>query len=168
MKKAGLVLAILALGGCDAIKLGFGNDSTADPTNMAAPTNQTAALGGKPTGATPTQAGDAGVTTSRTLQQLSGNSGGKVPSGDMADGTVDAGMLIGSWTDNGNCDMAVEFLTDGTFRSYNGGGGDWRLDGDTLTLSGDNGDMALRLRAVDGQTILATNPNGSVGRSTRC
>lgn len=168
MKKSALILAVLALGGCDAMKLGSDNESAANQTGMAA--NQAANAGGKPGGQTPTQVGDAGVTTSRTLQQLAGNggTGGKDPSAGLGGGTVDPAMLIGSWTDNGNCDMAVEFLNDGTFRSYNGGGGDWRLDGGTLTLSGDNGTLALRLQAVDGQTILATNPDGSVGRSTRC
>lgn len=165
------VTALLPLAACDYAGIGIGGNEAAE-ANTAAQANQTASLGGKPTGDGTQQQGQqvasAGVTTSRSLQFGQGDLGGKVPTDMGAGGDVTPAMLLGTWTDNGDCQMGVEFISDGTFRSYNGGGGEWRLDGDSLQLSGGNGTLTLQLRATDNDTILATNPDGSVGRSTRC
>lgn len=161
--------AVPLLAGCDYVSLGFGGNEAAE-TNASASSNQLA-LSGKPTNGAPQQGqqiASAGVTTSRSLQFGQGDLGGKVPTDFGPGGDVTPAMLLGTWTDNGDCDMGVEFLSDGSFRSYNGGGGEWRLNGDNLELSGGNGTLNLRLSATDNDTILATNPDGSVGRSTRC
>ncbi|MDQ8758156.1 hypothetical protein RCO27_18165 [Sphingosinicella sp. LHD-64] len=174
MKTVVLAAAVLTLGACDFVKGGLSGGVVANQANMAAEGNQGAAPGGKPTGQGSTQVADAGVTSSRSLQAFSNNGagagGGKDPSGGFGDGAVaiSEAMLIGSWTDNGNCGMAVQFLPDGTFRSFNGGGGDWELDGEMLFLSGQGGNTSLRLEASDARTILTTDPNGTRGRSTRC
>jgi hypothetical protein len=174
MKRVVLVAAILALGACDFVKGGLAGGEVTNQANMAAGTNQTAAAGDKPGSQIPPRIADAGVTTSRSLQAFSntgaGDLGSKTPIAVGADGEVviTPALLIGSWTDNGNCNQAVQFLPDGTFRSFNGGGGEWQLDGEMLFLSGQGGNTTLRLESSDGRTILTTNPNGTTGRSTRC
>lgn len=161
---------LLPLTGCDYVSFGLGGNE-AETANTSLQANQSAALSGKPAGngaQQGQQVASAGVTTSRSLQFGQGDLGGKVPADMGAGAAVTPATLLGTWTDNGDCDMGVEFFADGTFRSYNGGGGEWSLQGDSLELSGDNGTLTLRLRATDNDTILATNPDGSVGRSTRC
>lgn len=163
--------AMLALTGCDQLGLSLpgGDADTANAANAAAPTNQTAAQGGKPTGGANggAQVADAGVTNSRSLQAMSSSGGGKPGAGGHTGG-INAELLTGSWTDNGDCDMAVDIFTDGTFTSWNGGGGNWVLSGNVLTMSGPGGSFTLRLQQVDSDTLVVTNPDGSVGRSTRC
>lgn len=175
MKKLVLVAAVLTLGACDFVKGGLPGGLAANQVNMAAEGNQMAAAGDKPGSQTPARIADAGVTTSRSLQAFSNNGAGsdlgsKNPIALDANGEVaiTPALLIGSWTDNGNCNQAVEFLPDGTFRSFNGGGGQWQLDDGMLFLTGQGGNTTLRLETTDGRTIMTTNPNGTTGRSTRC
>ena len=166
------VAAMLALTGCDQLGLtlpGGGKDD-ANAANAVAPGNQSAAAGGKPTagGASGTQVADAGVTNSRSLQAMSSSGGKPGAGGGGGAGGINAELLTGSWTDNGDCDMAVDIFTDGTFTSWNGGNGNWVLNGNVLTMSGPGGSFTLRLQQVDSDTLVVTNPDGSVGRSTRC
>jgi hypothetical protein len=156
----------LALGACDYVDFSVGgNDSNSAAANAAA------GAGNAQASTTPA---DAGVTTSRSLAGLGvGNAGagGKDP----ADGatpagaaTVDPQQLVGRWTDDGNCKRDIEFRPDGTFRSFTGGEGRWEVSGDVLTLSGVNGNFELRLQSLDPDTMTTVNPQGQLGRSTRC
>ena len=81
---------------------------------------------------------------------------------------VTAEFLIGRWGDNGDCSKDVVLRGDGTFSSYTGGGGTWVLTGDRLVLTGANGEYVLRVERDDDDTLVITNPDGSVGRSQRC
>lgn len=75
-------------------------------------------------------------------------------------------FMIGSWTDDGDCDHAVEFLGDG--RYFTGtAGGIWQLDGHELTLTSDN-ILVIRVVPIDQDTIGVISEDGSVGESTRC
>lgn len=176
MKKAILATAaMLTLGGCNFAQLVGGN--TVEANQATAATNQAAPLGDKPgqqgqQGQNPPQFASAGVTTSRSLQP-GGGQGGKDP-GAAGQGLgpgagIDPGVLVGSWSDSGDCNNPqVEFLSDGSFRAFNGGGGEWQLDGDALTLSGDGGTITLHVRSFDGRVLVAANPNGQLSSSTRC
>ena len=169
MTKAWLVAGFaVALGGCDYVSFGVGgNDSNSAAANAAAPANgQASAADGTPAGA--------GVTTSRSLAGLGvGNAGtggkdpsaGATPAGASA---IDPQLLVGRWTDDGDCKRDIEFRPDGTFLSYTGGEGSWALSGDVLTLSGANGSFELRLQSLDDDTMTTLNAQGAVGRSTRC
>ncbi len=81
---------------------------------------------------------------------------------------ITAEFLIGRWGDNGDCSKDVVLRADGTFSSYTGGGGRWVLTGDRLVLTGANGEYVLRVERDDDDTLVITNPDGSVGRSQRC
>ena len=76
--------------------------------------------------------------------------------------------LLGRWGDNGDCSKDVIFRGDGTFRSYTGGEGRWRLSGARLTMTGDNGSFVLIVRLIDRDRLRITNPDGSFGISQRC
>jgi hypothetical protein len=156
----------LALGACDYVNFSVGgNDSNSAAANAAAGAGNAQAA---------TTPADAGVTTSRSLAGLGvGNAGtggkdpsaGSVPAGA---GAIDPQLLLGRWTDDGNCKRDIEFRPDGTFRSFTGGEGSWELSGDVLTLSGVNGNFQLRLQSLDPDTMMTVNPQGQLGRSTRC
>lgn len=155
----GAALLLMALGGCEQLGLGGGGDENAQG-NAAA--NQ--AAGGKDPAGQNMQLSDAGVTTSRSLQPVAGDAGGKP----AAQGTVSPAMLVGSWGDNGDCTKDVELFADGTFASFNGGQGQWRLEGDQLIFSWADGGSTMRLQSVDADNLIVINPDGSTGRSQRC
>lgn len=80
-----------------------------------------------------------------------------------------AAFLVGRWTDTGDCARYVIFRGDGTFRSYAGGEGTWRLAGDRLTLTPGRGRPSVLRATVVAQTRIAiVNPDGSRGTSERC
>jgi hypothetical protein len=76
--------------------------------------------------------------------------------------------LLGRWGDDGDCSKYVIFRGDGTYRSYNGGEGGWRLARERLTMTGQNGTFVLIARLIEGNRLRITNPDGSVGISQRC
>jgi hypothetical protein len=80
---------------------------------------------------------------------------------------IDSAFIVGRWTDDEDCGHAVRFLADGAFVTLEGTSGMWRLDGDRLTLSG-SGTITLGLVPLDQDTMEVINPDGTVGRSTRC
>lgn len=96
--------------------------------------------------------------------------GGAVPA---ASGAVqlDRAFLMGRWTDDGDCSpdasTLIEFTQDGRFLAANGGTGLWNLDGDELTMTGRE-TATIRLVPIDQNTMTVVNPDGSLGRSTRC
>ena len=75
-------------------------------------------------------------------------------------------FMIGTWTDDGDCDHAVEFLGDGRYFA-GGSGGIWQLDGHELTLTSDN-ILVIQVVPLDEDTIGVIGADGSVGESTRC
>jgi len=75
-------------------------------------------------------------------------------------------FMIGNWTDDGDCDHAVEFLGDGRYFA-GGSGGMWQLDGHELTLTSDN-ILIVRVVPLDEDTLGVIGADGSVGESTRC
>ncbi|MBX3562826.1 MAG: hypothetical protein KF780_13560 [Sphingomonas sp.] len=171
--------AALTLGGCHLIGSAFAGNETAEPGNVAATAdaNLAAPAGGKRSGDGGDNGGDpriadAGITTSRSLQAFAGGGpGGKDPSVGGGPGGV-VGLspqtLVGRWADDANCATFIQINADGTFRSYTGGSGGWRLDGDQLHLSGDGGTFTLAIQAYDGRSMQVVNPDGSAGRSIRC
>ena len=80
---------------------------------------------------------------------------------------LDRNYIVGRWTDNGDCSVAVEFGMDGRFTANNGAGGLWNLDGDRLTMSGSE-TLTLQIVPIDQNVMNVVNPDGSLGRSTRC
>lgn len=76
--------------------------------------------------------------------------------------------LVGRWGDNGDCTKDITFNADGSFRSYTGGIGTWRLDGDVVTLSGSGGTFTVRVEVINGSQLTVYNGDGSVGTSQRC
>jgi hypothetical protein len=76
--------------------------------------------------------------------------------------------LLGRWGDNGDCSKDVVFRGDGTFRSFNGGEGSWRLAGERLTMAGASGTFVLIVRLIGRDRLRITNPDGSIGLSQRC
>jgi hypothetical protein len=89
-------------------------------------------------------------------------------SGGVAAIAITPTRLLGRWGDNGDCSKDVIFRGDGTFRAYNGGEGSWRLAGERLTMTGENGSSVLIVRMIDRNHIRITNPDGSIGISQRC
>lgn len=91
---------------------------------------------------------------------------------DSAEGLASAPLslnrtfLIGLWTDDDDCEHAVEFLGDGRYFSGSSGG-IWQLDGNELTLTSDN-ILVIRVVPLDDDTIGVLGEDGSVGESTRC
>jgi hypothetical protein len=148
--------AMLTMAGCNRLGVGggnanasanaaAGNAAVAKPADGAA-TNQAAA-----------QTADAGKLEA---------GGGAIPA--SSSGVVlDRTYMMGRWTDDDDCDKAIEFTQDGRFIAANGGTGLWNLDGDRLTMSG-NGTATIRISPVDQNTITVINGDGSLSRSTRC
>ena len=82
---------------------------------------------------------------------------------------LDRAFLIGRWTDSRDCDEAGEFAADGRYTNAAGVGATWTLQGDQLTMAFAGATpRALRVSALDQNTLNVVNPDGSVGRSTRC
>lgn len=154
---------LMTLGGCDILaRLGIGGGES---SNMSA--NQ--AAGDKDPSAQNVQIADAGVTSSRSLQPVPANlnqTGEKDPGAPTA---FDASLLLGRWGDYGDCSKnVITFAGDGTFRAGNGGTGHWELSGDQLTFSGDQGEISVRLEAIDANRLTVVQADGSRGQSQRC
>lgn len=79
----------------------------------------------------------------------------------------DRPLLLGRWTDDGNCANVVVFHGDGRFTVPGGGGGTWTLVGERLTFIGDR-TVGARARAVGNDRILLLHDDGSIGQSLRC
>ena len=75
-------------------------------------------------------------------------------------------LLIGTWTDNGDCSNTVTFSPNGRFVVPTGGG-TWTLVGERLTFIGSS-TVGARVRAVGQNRILLIHDNGDLGQSVRC
>jgi hypothetical protein len=96
-------------------------------------------------------------------------SGGAIPASSTYAGTVrlDRTYMLGRWTDDGNCEKAIQFNQDGRFIAMDGGTGLWNLDGERLTLTGTS-TLIFRISPVDQNSMTVVNSAGSLSRSTRC
>jgi hypothetical protein len=77
-------------------------------------------------------------------------------------------LLIGRWTDGGNCAGGTEFRDDGTFTSADAGAGRWEQSNEYLTLTGDRATVELAVQEIDRTDMVTINPQGRIGRWTRC
>jgi len=93
--------------------------------------------------------------------------GGAVPAASSGTVRLDRAFLLGRWTDDNDCNNVIAFNQDGGFVTANGGTGLWNLDGDRLTMTG-NQTATLRVVPIDQNTMTVINADGSLGRSTRC
>ncbi len=156
-----LALAAFATSGCDRFGSGQGGSEAGNATAEAEP----------PAGNVAGSIADAGIISSRSLAGLANGESGSIknPGAVQASstGSVAPDALLGRWSE-GNCKEDIEIFADGTFRSYTGGGGTWRLDGDTLTLTGAAGSFRLRLQSVEADRIVTINQDGAMATSTRC
>lgn len=118
--------------------------------------------------------GDATAAASNTrpasapTPQQQAPSGKPDPAPDFAATQVTPQFLVGRWGDNGDCTKDIIFNADGTFHSYTGGNGRWQINGDTIVMSGPNGDFSLQMQMIDQNHLMLRNPDGSVGTSQRC
>jgi hypothetical protein len=143
--------AMLALTACDRLGIGGGGGGTA---NVSANASTNAASAGE--GTPPPAAGEGSKDLAAGATPAS--SGGV---------TLDRAYVVGRWTDNGDCSLAAEFAGDGRFFANNGTGGLWNLQGDQLTMTG-SATLTLQIVPIDQNTMNVVNPDGSLGRSTRC
>ena len=78
-------------------------------------------------------------------------------------------MILGHWSDDGDCSRGVLIRPDGTFMSLDHDAeGEWMLNGDRLTFSGIGGEFELRLLDVEPEGMTLTRDDGSIGYSVRC
>ena len=77
-------------------------------------------------------------------------------------------LLIGRWTDGGNCAGGTEFRDNGTFTSADAGTGQWAQSNEYLTLSGDRATVELAVQEIDRSAMVTINPQGRIGHWTRC
>lgn len=77
-------------------------------------------------------------------------------------------LLIGRWTDNGDCADATAIREDGSFASPSAGEGRWTLESEYLTLAGDRETIELAVQEIDRSAMATVNPMGRIGDWTRC
>ena len=75
-------------------------------------------------------------------------------------------LLIGRWTDTGDCAVVIQFFADGRF-TVPTGGGRWTLTGDQLSFIGTS-TVTARVRASGRDRILLVHADGRLGQSMRC
>jgi hypothetical protein len=149
--------ALVTLAGCDRIRGGGAANGTANASGNAA--NGTQSAGNQ-----------AGAQSADGAGGKLNEGGGAIPA---SSGPVrlDRTFLLGRWSDDGDCsadgNSVIEFTQDGRFIAANGGVGLWNLDGDRLTMSG-NQTATIRLVPIDQDTMTVINADESLGRSTRC
>lgn len=151
--------ALLALAGCNR------------GTNPGAVANGAAGNGAAGTGAAAAKPAD-GASANQAAPQTAdagklNEGGGAVPATSSGSIQLDRTYVMGRWTDDGDCDKPTEFSQDGRFINPDGTAGLWNLEGNRLTLTG-NQTITFRIVPIDQNTITIVHENGSLGRSTRC
>lgn len=106
--------------------------------------------------------------TAGFAQSISRPGGGSGARSGAVHGAVDRNFLIGRWSDQGDCAIAVAFTADGTFATAEGDGGVWNLEGDALTLTGEGGTRTVTIIPIDRDTMEVIDADGAHDRSTRC
>jgi hypothetical protein len=157
--------ALLGLAACD--RLGPGAGSASNDKARGAPADKGHAASRTVTAAGAMNATNGGLASAQ--QGLAGNPNVIPTSSNLALPAVDRAFLIGRWTDARNCDQAGQFAADGRYTNAAGVGAAWTLDGDRLTVTfAGASPRTLRVSALDQNTLNVVNPDGSIGRSTRC
>jgi hypothetical protein len=157
--------ALIGLAACGQLGTSGGSassDKTRDaPADKARTTSRAAGVAVTATG------GNAGLAS--TQQGLAGNPNVIPTSSNLTLPQLDRAFLIGRWTDSRDCEEAGEFAADGRYTNAAGVGATWTLQGDQLTMAFTGASpRTLRVSALDQNTLNVVNPDGSVGRSTRC
>jgi hypothetical protein len=157
--------ALLGLGGCGQLGpggAGASNDKAGGATaDKARAANRTATAVGA------TTATNGGLASAQ--RGLAGNPNVIPTSSNLVLPAVDRAFLIGRWTDARDCDEAGEFAADGRYTNAAGVGATWTLEGDRLTVTfAGASPRSLQVSAIDQNTLNVVNPDGSIGRSTRC
>ena len=147
---AAATAALLALAACGGEKAGDANLSSANQSQDAAGPGPAAAA--RDPAAPPPAEAAVGAGNSATAAS---------PSGEIR------ALLIGRWTDDGNCAAATEFRADGTFDSMVGNGR-WTLENEYLTLAGAGPDAEVAIQEIDRTEMATVSPTGRIGRWTRC
>ena len=157
--------ALLGLAACD--RLGPGAGTASDDKAKAAPAEKARAADRTAGPANRASAASGGLATAQ--QGLAGNPNVIPTSSNLVLPAVDRAFLIGRWTDARNCDEAGAFAADGRYTNAAGVGATWALDGDRLTVTfAGASPRTLEVSALDQNTLNVVNPDGSIGRSTRC
>ncbi|HYI49151.1 MAG TPA: hypothetical protein VEX35_11880 [Allosphingosinicella sp.] len=156
--------ALLGLAACNQLapSSGASNDKAKGaPADKARATGRTAGVAGTTPGNTTLASGE--------QRGLAGNPNVIPASSNLAVPAVDRAFLIGRWTDSRDCEEAGEFAADGRYTNAAGVGAGWTLEGDRLTMAfAGAAPRMLRVSALDQNTLNVVNPDGSIGRSTRC
>ncbi len=77
--------------------------------------------------------------------------------------------FVGEWVDTENCsDARLVIKSDGNFTAPGGGKGVWSLDGNILTVSGNQGASSFVVLPQSRDRVLIYNQDGTVGYSIRC
>ena len=147
--------ALLALTACGGEGSGEANDSSTNQANAAA----AAPADGKDPAA-------ANATEEAAPHAADAGEGGPRATAASPSSEIRA-LLIGRWTDSGDCAAATDFRADGTFTSP-AGTGRWTLDSEYLTLSGAGPDAELAVQVIDRREMDTVSPMGRIGRWTRC
>lgn len=155
--------ALIGLAACDRLGPSAGTASNdkagAAPANKAGDANRAAgkAVDGLGAAAAPQQRG------------LAGNPNAIQASSALTLPVVDRAFLIGRWTDARDCGRAGEFTADGRFTNAAGDVAAWVLEGESLTMTfAGAAPRTVRVSALDQNSLNVVNPEGSIGRSTRC
>ena len=146
--------ALLGLAACG--QLGPSGSSASNDKTKSAPADKARATGRT-----------AGLASAQ--QGLAGNPNVIPTSSNLALPALDRAFLIGRWTDSRDCDEAGEFAADGRYTNAAGVGAAWALAGDRLTVTfAGAAPRTLQVSALDQNSLNVVNPDGSIGRSTRC
>jgi hypothetical protein len=86
----------------------------------------------------------------------------------VPEGTPTSAQLVGSWGDNGDCNLTTTINADGAFTNYTGNAGTWTLEGDLLTLTSPAGTAQVRVNMPNENQLFIGQPDGSFGISQRC
>jgi hypothetical protein len=149
--------ALLALAACGGEGAGEADNNMTNAANNAA---EAAPAAGKDPAA-------ANATDQAAPPAAQANEGGPRATASSPSGEIRA-LLIGRWTDNGDCAAATDFRNDGTFSSP-AGAGRWVLESEYLTLTipgAPNGEVAIQV--IDRREMETVSPMGRIGRWTRC
>jgi hypothetical protein len=84
------------------------------------------------------------------------------------EGTPSAAELVGTWGDNGDCNLTTTINADGTFTNFSGNTGTWTLEGDVLTMTSPRGVARVRVSKPNENQLIIGGPDGSFGLSQRC
>jgi hypothetical protein len=148
------VAAMLTVAGCN--RLGVNANATANATAgnaaVAKPADNMAANQAAP------QTADAGKLNA---------GGGAIPASSSGAVQLDRTYMLGRWTDDGDCNKAIEFDQDGRFTALDGSTGLWNLDRDQLTVTG-SATLMFRIVPIDQNAMTVVSNDGSLSRSTRC